>query len=174
MIERIHHVAYRCKDAKKTVDFYSRYLKMKFTMAISENRVPSTGEEHPYMHIFLHAGQGSMLAFFELPHQLEMGRDQNTPFWVQHIAFEVKSRAELESTQAHLVADGIEVLGPIDHKIFQSIYFNDPSGHRIEIAYNTGTQAEYSELERVAPLMLEEWTQTKIVPQHSSWLHNHS
>jgi catechol 2,3-dioxygenase-like lactoylglutathione lyase family enzyme len=28
-IERIHHVAYRCKDAKETVDWYVKHLALK-------------------------------------------------------------------------------------------------------------------------------------------------
>ena len=30
MIKRIHHVAYRCKDAKQTVEWYGKYLDMRF------------------------------------------------------------------------------------------------------------------------------------------------
>ncbi|MFM2405592.1 MAG: hypothetical protein RL223_3472, partial [Pseudomonadota bacterium] len=33
-IDRIHHVAYRCKDAKETVEWYQRMLKMDFVLAI--------------------------------------------------------------------------------------------------------------------------------------------
>ena len=88
-LQRIHHVAYRCKDAKETVDFYQRVLNMGFVLAIAENEVPSTKEPDPYMHVFLDAGQGNVLAFFELPTRTPMGRDENTPEWVQHIAFQV-------------------------------------------------------------------------------------
>ena len=52
-IERIHHVAYRCMDANRTVDFYKKYLNMDLVLAISEDKVPSTGEPDPYIHIFL-------------------------------------------------------------------------------------------------------------------------
>lgn len=30
---------------------------------------------------------------------------------------------------------------------------------------------QYAELEKVAPLMLEEWSQTKKAPRHADWLH---
>ncbi len=81
-IDRIHHVAYRCKDAKETVEWYGRMLNMGFVLAIAEDLVPSTKEPDPYMHIFIDAGGGNVLAFFELPTQLPMGRDPNTPEWV--------------------------------------------------------------------------------------------
>ena len=170
-INGIHHVAYRCKDAKETVDFYKRVMGMDFQLAFAENEVPSTGEYDPYMHIFLDAGGGNILAFFELPEQKEMDRDQNTPAWVQHIAFKVNSLDDLMAAKANAEAEGLEVLGPTHHGIFKSIYFFDPNGHRLELACDIGTDEEMTELRRVAPDMLEEWSRTKKAPQHAAWLH---
>jgi len=170
-INRIHHVAYRCKDAKQTVEFYRDLLDMDFMLAIAENEVPSTKEPDPYMHVFLDAGQGNVLAFFEIPNSPEMGRDENTPAWVQHIAFEVGSMDELLEAKERLEKAGVDVLGPTDHTIFKSIYFFDPNGHRIELAANTGKPGMLEELKRVAPDMLEEWSKTKKAPKHAAWLH---
>ncbi|MBA4165773.1 MAG: glyoxalase [Erythrobacter sp.] len=167
----IHHVAYRCKDAKETVEWYGRMLGMEYTTAFAEDHVPSTGEFDPYMHVFLDAGNGNVLAFFELPGQPEMSRDANTPEWVQHLAFRVNSEADLLAAKRHIESQGVEVLGPTHHGIFKSIYFFDPNGHRVELAADIGTQDQYDELRRVAPLMLEEWSQTKTAPRHAAWLH---
>ncbi|MCH8174577.1 MAG: VOC family protein, partial [Proteobacteria bacterium] len=93
-LKRIHHVAYRCNDAKETVEFYQRVLNMDFVLAIAEDRVPSTKAPDPYMHVFMDAGMGNVLAFFELPNSPQMDRDRNTPDWVQHIAFELDSMAD--------------------------------------------------------------------------------
>jgi glyoxylase I family protein len=95
LLQRIHHVAYRCRDAKQTVEWYRQHLGMGFVLAIAENNVPSTGAPDPYMHVFMDAGQGNVLAFFELPNAPPMGRDGNTPDWVQHIAFKVANLDEL-------------------------------------------------------------------------------
>ena len=168
---RIHHVAYRCRDAKETVDWYARVLGFTYTSAFSEDHVPSTGAYDPYMHVFLDCGGGNILAFFELPNQPAMGRDPNTPAWVQHIAFEVPDMAALTAAKAHIEALGIDVLGPTFHGIFRSIYFFDPNGHRLELACNIGTADQYAELARVAPLMLDEWNATKTAPRHAEWLH---
>jgi catechol 2,3-dioxygenase-like lactoylglutathione lyase family enzyme len=167
----IHHAAYRCRDAGETVKFYEGVLGMAFTTAFAEDRVPSTGEEDPYMHIFLDAGGGNVLAFFELPGQAEMGRDEATPLWVQHIAFKVADEAALAAAKVHVEAQGIAVVGPTHHGVFKSIYFFDPNGHRIELACDVGTQAQQEELRRVAPLMLAEWSRTKTAPRHAAWLH---
>jgi catechol 2,3-dioxygenase-like lactoylglutathione lyase family enzyme len=170
-IRRIHHVAYRCKDAKETVDWYGKHLGMKFVLAIAEDQVPSTHEPDPYMHVFLDAGNGNVLAFFELPKSPAMGRDTNTPAWVQHIAFEVGSVQELEDTKAKLEAAGIPVVGITDHTIFKSIYFHDPNGHRVELAANTGTPDMYKRLDEVKVAMLEEWSRTRRAPKHAAWMH---
>ncbi len=170
-VTRIHHVAYRCRDAKETVEWYERVLGFSFTTAFAEDHVPSTGEEDPYMHVFLDAGGGNVLAFFELPSQPDMGRDNNTPTWVQHIAFQVPDVDALLAAKAHVESLGIDVLGPTFHGVFRSIYFFDPNGHRVELACDIGSQAQYDELARVAPLMLEEWSRTKRAPRHADWLH---
>ncbi|MEP7349079.1 MAG: VOC family protein [Sphingorhabdus sp.] len=170
-LSKIHHVAYRCRDAKQTVEFYKRVLGMEYLSAFSEDHVPSTGEYDPYMHVFLDAGGGNVLAFFELPEQPEMTRDPNTPEWVQHIAFEVPDMEALLAAKAHIQGQGIAVIGPTFHGIFRSIYFFDPNGHRLELACNIGTAEQHAELRRVAPLMLDEWSQTKKAPRHADWLH---
>ena len=170
-LSRIHHVAYRCKDAKETVEWYEKVLGMTYTSAFSEDHVPSTGAYDPYMHVFLDCGGGNVLAFFELPQQPEMGRDANTPEWVQHIAFEVRDMDALLAAKAHIEGLGIDVLGPTFHGIFRSIYFFDPNGHRVELACNIGKPEHYEEFKRVAPLMLDEWSRTKKAPRHADWLH---
>lgn len=168
----IHHVAYRCINAKKTMEFYRDLLNMEFMLAIAEDNVPSTGAPDPYMHIFMDSGRGNVLAFFEIPNSPEMGRDVNTPEWVQHIAFQVDSMDDLLVAKGNLEAAGIDVLGPTNHTIFKSIYFFDPNGHRIELAANTGKPGMLDELKRVAPAMLDEWDKTKKAPQHAAWLHS--
>lgn len=173
-IKKIHHVAYRCKDAKQTVEWYQKYLNMGLIAAIAENQVPSTKEPDPYMHIFLDAGGGNILAFFELPTKPPMGRDPNTPEWTQHLALEVDSVDVLMTTKAKLEADGISVVGPTDHTIFKSIYFYDPSGHRLELAANTATPRMTKMLGDVKWEMLEEWAKTKRAPMHARWLHDGS
>lgn len=170
-LQRIHHVAYRCRDARETVLWYNRVLGMDFVLAIAENHVPSTHEPDPYMHVFLDAGGGNVLAFFELPNSPEMGRDENTPAWVQHIAFKVDSVETLEAVKARLEQEGIEVVGVTDHVIFKSIYFFDPNGHRLELAADTATADMQARLDEVKWAMLDEWAQTRRAPRHASWLH---
>lgn len=171
LLRGIHHVAYRCHDARETVEFYQDVLGMTFTTAFAEDRVPSTREPDPYMHVFLDAGRGNVLAFFELPTRPPMGRDENTPNWVQHIAFEVADLKTLDDFRQRIVARGIDVVGPTDHGLFKSIYFFDPNGHRLELTVNTATTEQQQRAQAVAPQMLAEWSTTKRAPRHNAWLH---
>jgi len=170
-IQRIHHVAYRCRDAKQTVQWYRQHLGMDFVLAIAEDLVPSTHAPDPYMHVFLDAGNGNILAFFELPNSPPMGRDENTPDWVQHIAYKVGSEQELVDTKGRLEAAGIPVVGLTDHTIFKSIYFFDPNGHRVELAADTATPEQMKRLDEVKWAMLDEWSRTRRAPKHAAWMH---
>jgi catechol 2,3-dioxygenase-like lactoylglutathione lyase family enzyme len=170
-LKQIHHVAYRCKDAKETVEFYQKHLNMDLLVCIAEDKVPSTGQPNPYMHVFLDAGNDNILAFFEITGEKPMSRDLNTPQWVQHIAFQLESEQALIDAKESLEEAGIDVLGITNHGIFKSIYFFDPNGHRLELASVNGTQEQMDELKRVAPEMLEEWAKTKQPPRHADWLH---
>jgi catechol-2,3-dioxygenase len=123
------------------------------------------------MHVFLDAGGGNVLAFFELPNSPAMGRDNNTPEWVQHIAFKVDSLETLTAAKAKLQAAGIDVIGPTDHTIFKSIYFFDPNGHRLELAVDTASAEQQQKLDEVKWAMLDEWAQTKRAPRHAAWMH---
>ncbi|HEV8259718.1 MAG TPA: VOC family protein [Burkholderiales bacterium] len=174
LVQQVHHVAYRCNDAKETVEWYEKHLGMKFVLAIAENEVPSTNAPDPYMHIFLDAGNGNILAFFELPSQPPMDRDRNTPNWVQHLALKADSVNTLTATKQRLESEGIEVIGPTDHTIFKSIYFFDPNGHRLELAADCGTPEMMRKLDEVKWDMLNEWSQTKRAPKHAAWMHDGS
>ena len=170
-IKGVHHIAYRCTNAQETVDFYSGLLGMPYVMAISEERVPSTHEPDPYMHIFFETGGTGYLAFFELPNSPAIGKDPNTPEWVQHLALQVADMDELMAYKKTVEAAGLEVVGPTDHTVFQSIYFFDPSGHRIELACNTATQAQWDQLKAEAGPMLKEWNETHSVVKRAAWIH---
>lgn len=161
LVQSLHHVAYRCKDAKQTAEFYTKGLGLEYTMAVSADTVLSTGEYCPHFHIFFKMADGSYVAFFEVPGAPDMGFDPNTPDWVQHLALRVNSMDELLAAKKRLEDMGVAVLGPADHKICQSIYFRDPSGHRLELTLPTETPAMSAAFGKAASSMLETWSRTK-------------
>jgi len=112
------------------------------------------------------------LAFFEIPNSPTMKKDPNTPDWVQHIAFEVLDVDALLDAKKKIEAEGLKVIGPVEHTIFKSIYFFDPNGHRLELAANTARPGMLERLHDVAPAMIEEWDKTKRAPKHAARLHD--
>ena len=152
MFQRLHHVAYRCRDAQRTVEFYTRVVGLKYCAGLlppEERSAPSwplnepgrpprrvVGEPADSIHIFFELGDGSYLAFFDVPSAPDDGPDAS-PWWVKHIAFETDSMAKLFAAKARLEKHGVQVLGPKDHDFCQSIYFMDPDGHRLEITVRT-------------------------------------
>lgn len=163
-ISGLHHAAYRCKDAKDTVDFYTRFLDLDFNIAVAENIVPSTGEWSPHIHIFLQMADGAFIAFFELPEDKGNILDTETPKWVQHLALKVPDMETLLRYKARLEEGGVSVIGPTDHTICNSIYFFDPSGHRLELTIDTTTPEMVAKLRESAPATLAEWSRTKRAP----------
>ena len=161
LCKKLHHAAFRCKDARATVEFYTKVLGLKFSHAMGEDHVPSTGRLSPHLHIFFDMEDGSKIAFFEVPKDPGNVKDLESADWIQHFAFEVDSMATLLQAKQDLEAKGLEVVGPTNHDDFiTSIYFFDPSGHRLELTTNTCAPERLLEFEREAPAVLEMWEKT--------------
>lgn len=161
LCKKLHHAAFRCKDARATVDFYTEVLGLKFSHAMGEDHVPSTGEYSPHIHIFFEMEDGSSIAFFECPRDPGDIKDLASPGWIQHFAFEVDSVAMVMQAKLRLEDLGIAVIGPTNHDDFiTSIYFFDPSGHRLELTARTAGPERLGLFEAEAHQVLELWEQT--------------
>lgn len=160
----LHHAAYRCNDAKETVEFYTKVVGLKFVHAMGEDHVPSTGKYSPHIHIFFQMEDGSCIAFFECPNDEgdKSGRDPNTPDWIQHFAMRVENMEILLDAKKRLEEMGIDVVGPTNHDDFlHSIYFFDPSGHRLELSVDSSTLEQNAQFQKEAMDVLELWSQTR-------------
>jgi glyoxylase I family protein len=161
IVKRLHHAAFRCRDARETVDFYVDVLGLKFSHAMGEDHVPSTGAYSPHIHIFLQMEDGSCIAFFEVPKDKGNMKDLEMPEWVQHFAFKVESVDVLLAEKERLEGLGIDVLGPTNHDDFiLSIYFFDPSGHRLELTADTCEEDRHKVFESEAYDILDVWSET--------------
>jgi len=176
MFQRLHHIAYRCRDAQRTVDFYTKVIGLKYAAGL----VPPETRDRPSwplnepgqpprkvvgapadsIHIFFELGDGSYLAFFDVASAPEEA-PEITPWWVKHIAFETQSMDKLRAAKKRLEAHGVQVLGPKDHDFCQSIYFMDPDGHRLEITVRTEKADSWQRMEAEAPQKLAEWNALK-------------
>ena len=129
MIRKLHHSAYRCQDSEETRRFYEDFLGLPLvgTLELGESK---TGRATHTLHTFYRLDDGSHLAFFEsreMPFEFKKQHDYDL-----HIALEVGP----EALQPMLVKGRglhIEVRGPSDHGMIDSIYFRDPNGYVIEL-----------------------------------------
>jgi catechol 2,3-dioxygenase-like lactoylglutathione lyase family enzyme len=156
----LSHVAYMTSDTAATADFFTRILGMELVNAVLDDAIPSTGAPVPYFHSFFRMADGSTVAFFEAP-ELPPLADPPHPAYdtFQHLALQVADVAAVDRWHGWLSANGVEVLGPVDHKIIYSIYFHDPSGLRLEIT--TPTSPTWNDNAEAAASSLADWQALK-------------
>lgn len=159
-VQKLNHVAYRCRDAAETMHFYRDILGMKLAHVITQDRVPSTQEFAPHCHLFFEMQDGSWVAFFDLVNEPQVEQATN-PDWAQHLAMEVASLDALEVAHQNLLANDIDVLGPVDHGFIRSIYFYDPSGHRLELTVRTTDPGDLERFAAEAPDLIAAWSARK-------------
>ena len=158
MIKGLHHNAYRCRDSEETRRFYEDFLGLPLAGAfeITESK---TGRKTSVLHSFYRLGDGSYLAFFEVPHSPFEFKAQHD--YDLHIALEV-DQTTLQDMFEKGKAAGIETRGIADHGFVHSIYFRDPNGYVIELSVPTESAADYAvEAEKKAHARLARWQETK-------------
>ena len=150
----LNHAAYVTHDVAATADFYTRIMGMELASTIFDDKIPSTGDEFPYFHIFFRMRDGSTIAFFEAPGIPEPAKPTHPAYDIfNHIALQASGREEVLQWYEWLEANGVDVIGPTDHKgLIFSIYFHDPNGIRLEITtpldaeWNRHTKKGYEDL----------------------------
>ncbi len=158
MIKGLHHNAYRCRDSEETRCFYEDFLGLSLADAF-EIHETKTARETSALHSFYELGDGSYLAFFEVP-------DTPFEFKVQHdydlhIALEVDAETLMTMFEKGK-AQGIETRGVADHGFIHSIYFRDPNGYVIELTAPTEGATEYAaKAKTLAHEKLASWQKTK-------------
>ena len=87
------------------------------------------------------------------------------------MAFKVADEKTMMQAKEKLENAGFEVVDPTNYHIFRSIYFRDPDGHRLELAYDTATAEEIKKLNEVGPEMMAAWAKSRKTLKHAAWLH---
>jgi catechol 2,3-dioxygenase-like lactoylglutathione lyase family enzyme len=156
----LSHVAYITRDTAATTDFYSRLLGMELVNAVLDDAIPSTGEPVPYFHSFFRMADGSTVAFFEAPELPPLEEPPHPAYKTfQHLAMQVDTPETVDRWHRWLQSNGVEVLGPVDHKIIYSIYFHDPNGIRLEIT--TPLSPAWNDNAADAAAQLADWNAVK-------------
>ncbi len=157
----LNHLAFVTHDVGATADFYIRIMGMELASTVFDDKVPSTGDDFPYFHIFFRMQDGSTIAFFEVPGLPERPPVTHAAYGVfDHIALQANDTAEVDQWKDWLVENGVEVVGPVDHKgLIYSIYFHDPNGLRLEIT--TPLDPEWNRHTEQGYVDLQMWTDAK-------------
>jgi catechol 2,3-dioxygenase-like lactoylglutathione lyase family enzyme len=141
-----HHVAFATKDTAATHHFYTEVMGFELVKVVC---APTPGEHGGFSKHFFYAtgigdatpsGDGGMIAFWELHDDQITGYHDDinaaagTPWWVNHIAFDAPSRADLDRHRQRWQDHGHTVL-EVDHEFCVSIYLRDPSGNTVEFCH---------------------------------------
>tara|TARA_A100001391_G_scaffold160929_1_gene119709 strand:+ start:277 stop:894 length:618 start_codon:yes stop_codon:yes gene_type:complete len=135
----LNHAAWVTHDVEATADFYVRIMGMDLASTVIGDKVPSTGDDFPYFHIFFRMQDGSTIAFFEAPGLPERPPVSHPAYEIfDHIALQASSHEEVDRWCAWLKQNDVDVIGPVDHGgLIYSVYFHDPNGLRLEITVPT-------------------------------------
>jgi len=160
MIKGLHHSAYRCRDSEETRAFYEDFLGLPLAKTLQIGTT-KTGRKTQALHTFYRLGDGSYLAFFEVPGQSFEFKPQHD--YDLHIALEV-SPETLESMLARGKATGVETRGIAEHDFIRSIYFRDPNGYVVELTAKTAAHDDMMDpaangaREQLATWQTEKWS----------------
>ena len=158
IVRGLHHNAYRCRDSEKTRSFYEDFLGLPLSGALDIGET-MTGRSAKVLHTFYAMGDGSYMAFFEVP-EVDFEFKEQHDFDL-HIALET-SADDLQRMLEKAQAEGREVRGPTDHGMVHSIYLRDPSGYVVELTAKTPRHDELMNPEtNGARRIVDDWQRSK-------------
>ncbi len=136
-VNGMNHIAISTSDMKSQLQFFSDVLGMKLVALFWMHGVPGG------FHAFLQMGdsQYSVVYLPENPSDVQMGithagsgAGTSTTGTMQHLAFNVDTLDDLLAMRDRIRSRNVQVMGPIDHGMCQSIYFAGPDGMSLEVA----------------------------------------
>jgi glyoxylase I family protein len=129
-----HHLAFVVEDdISKTHRFWTETMGLRFSWAITNTHIPSTGEYSPHMHTFYELSKQGNVAYFAIqPDTMNAG-----PNWKDHaarfIALQAGAEDQLPRWRARLENAGIAVAEDVDEDGRPALAFRDPAGHLFKI-----------------------------------------
>jgi catechol 2,3-dioxygenase-like lactoylglutathione lyase family enzyme len=135
----VHHIAVMTADIKKQIAFFTDVLGCKLSAIFDMHGVP--GAFHAFVHLSDHCyfsfvqmdDIGDIPATIGITHA-GTGAGKAAAGVMQHLAFNVDNEADLLAMRDRIRVKGVNVIGPIDHGVCQSIYFAGPEGLTLEVA----------------------------------------
>ena len=117
------HLVVRVRDLDRSIDFYTSILGLELKHRASKMAFLTT--------------PGSPLTH-ELG-LLTMGDDapaaDPASVGLYHFAWQMATLGDLEEIHRHMVANGVNIVGYGNHGASYGVYYTDPDGNEIEVAY---------------------------------------
>lgn len=138
-VNGIHHIAIMAADIREHIEFFSDVLGCRLSAIFDMHGVPGG------VHAFLHMDDHSYFSVVQLPAVKDIpielgvthagnGANPSAPGTMQHLAFRVDTPEELLAIRDRIRKKGVNVIGPLDHVMCQSIYFAGPDQLTLEVA----------------------------------------
>jgi glyoxylase I family protein len=118
-LKGVHHIALNCRDVVKVARFFKDVLEVPIPEEHLTEGAPIYFQIGSYTRIGLHPYTGD--------------EERNGVGQVDHIAFTITSRAELDYLVDKLEAENICYRGPIARPESFNVYFETPEGHHLEV-----------------------------------------
>ncbi len=139
----VHHLAVAVKDVQKAHEFYAEAMGFELVKVV-KRQTPDGGWTK---HIFYDIGDGTLFAIWDLkgiegvvvePDEWRGGMSVGCglPYWINHVAFQARDRADLDAKKQRWLDYGKNVV-EVDHEFIVSIYTKDPDGTLVEWTYPT-------------------------------------
>lgn len=134
-----HHVAIATRDLAASHRFYSEAMGFELTKVIT-GKTPEGGWSK---HAFYDTGGDGLMALWEL-HDDSLPQEWSPaistalglPLWVNHLAFDARDAATLETAKQRWLRAGHDVM-EVDHEFCVSLYTRDPNGILVEWCLTT-------------------------------------
>jgi catechol 2,3-dioxygenase-like lactoylglutathione lyase family enzyme len=138
----VNHLAISTTDMKAQLTFWAEVLgcptKALYWMHGAANAFHGFVELSPDSYIaFVQHPDNSAEINYGVSHAENPGAPV-TGGATQHLALHVESLDEVLAMRDRIRSHGVQVLGPIDHGMIQSIYFAGPEGLNLEVCCGTG------------------------------------
>jgi catechol 2,3-dioxygenase-like lactoylglutathione lyase family enzyme len=135
----VHHLAISTADMKAQLNFFTDVLGAELKALYWMHGVPGA------KHAFVKLNDSSYVAFVHMPPiediPTEIGVSHagsaaglSAPGTMQHVAFNIDTLEDLLALRDRIRSRGINVFGPLNHGLCQSIYFAGPEHLSLEIA----------------------------------------
>lgn len=157
----IHHLAITPKNFDVSHKFYTEVMGFEL-VKIVKRQAMGGAKAGWTKHVFYETakGSGSYFVLWDLHlNGVDVPEDWDPsisvglglPWWINHIAFEVKDLDELETKKQHWLANGQKV-SEVVHEFITSIYTKDPDGNMVEFTTNTRPLTEEDKVEALTLL----------------------